>query len=116
MRCGLLDIAQRDAGIKRGGDKRVAQRVRANGLVDSGGAGDAAHDATRAVAVHPLAIGTKKDRAVESLADREVDRPRGARCQRDGDDLAAVAQDGEGAVAAFNAEGVDVGAESFGDP
>ena len=46
----------------------------------------------------------------------EVDRPGGARGERDGDDLAALAQHGQGAVPAFETELVDVGAERFGDP
>jgi hypothetical protein len=68
------------------------------------------------VAVHPLSVRAEEDRPVEAFTDGEVDRPGGARRERDGDDLAALAQDGEGAVAAFDAEGVDVGAEGFGDP
>ena len=36
--------------------------------------------------------------------------------ERHGDDLAAFADDGEGAVTAFEAEVFDVGADGFGDP
>jgi hypothetical protein len=35
---GFLDVAQRDAGIERGGDECVTQRVRAVRLVDAGAA------------------------------------------------------------------------------
>ena len=116
VRCGFLHIAQRHAGIECCGDEGVAQGVRADGLVDTGATGDAANDPAGAVAVHPLAVRPKEDRAVESFADGEIDGSGGARCEWDGDDLAALAQHGEGAVSAFDAEGVDVGAEGFRDP
>src|SRR5580765_3679662 len=48
--------------------------------------------------------------------DGQVERPRGPRSQRDGDDLAALAGDGQGPVAAFQAQVLDVGTGSFGDP
>jgi hypothetical protein len=38
VRGGFLDVAQRDAGIERGGDECVTQRVRAVRLVDAGAA------------------------------------------------------------------------------
>jgi hypothetical protein len=43
--------------FERGSDEGVAQGVRADGLVDAGAAGDAAHDAAGAVPVHALTIG-----------------------------------------------------------
>jgi hypothetical protein len=75
-----------------------------------------AHDPGRAMAVHALTVRSKEDRTVEAFADGEIDRSGGARCERDRNDLAAFAQDGEGAVPAFEAESVDIGAERFGDP
>jgi hypothetical protein len=48
--------------------------------------------------------------------DGEVDGTGGARGERDGDDLAAFAQHGQGAMSAVQAELVDVGVERFGDP
>jgi hypothetical protein len=39
MRGGLLHVAQRDPGIERGGDERVSERVRGDGLADPGTAG-----------------------------------------------------------------------------
>jgi len=41
---------------------------------------------------------------------------RAARCQRDGDDLAALAGDGQGPVPAFQAQLLDVGAGGLRDP
>jgi hypothetical protein len=111
-----LDVAQWDAGVEGGGDERVPEGVRSDGLVDSAAAGDSSHDAGRAVSVDSLSVRSQEDRPVKAFADGEIDRPGGARRERDGHDLAALAKDGEGAAAAFDAEGVDVGAEGFGDP
>jgi hypothetical protein len=58
----------------------------------------------------------QEDGAGEALADGQVDRPGRARCQWDGHDLAALAQDGQGAVAPLHAERLDVGADRLGDP
>jgi hypothetical protein len=91
----------------------MPQRVRPDGLVDPGTAGDAAHDPSGAVPVEPGAGIGEEDRSVRSLADREIDRPRSPGRERDGDDPAALARDGQGAVAAFDAEAFDVGVECF---
>jgi hypothetical protein len=107
--CDFLHIAQGYAGVEGGSEERVAQAVWSDGLIDSGPAGDSANDPAGAVSVHPLTVGTSEDRAVESFANGQVDRPGGARRERDRDDLAAVGQDGEGPVPAFEAKG-------FGDP
>ena len=81
-----------------------------------GPAGDAAHDPAGGVTVEPAAVGAEEDRSFAAFADGEVDGPGGAGRERDGDDLAALAQDGQGAVAALEAEAFDVGAGRFGDP
>ena len=88
---GFLDVAQRDAGVERGGDERVAQRVRSDSLGDAGASGDAPHDPAGGVPVEPVAVRAEEDRAFAAFADGEVDSSRGARCERDGDDLAALA-------------------------
>jgi hypothetical protein len=41
---GLLHVAEGDAGVKRRGDERVAERVGSHALDDPGTSGDAAHD------------------------------------------------------------------------
>jgi len=112
VRGGFLDVAQWDAGVQRCGDEGVAQGVWPDGLADAGTPGDPSHDPASAVPVHPLPVGSEEDRAVESFTDGQVDRTGGAGCQRDGDDLAALAQHGQGAVSAFKAELVDIGAEA----
>ena len=78
----------------------------------SGGAPD---DPGGGVAVEAGAVAAEEDRAVGAFADGEVDGAGGAGRHRDEDGLAAFAEHGEGAVAAFEAEVFDVGAECFGD-
>jgi hypothetical protein len=75
---GLLDVSQWDTGVERGGDARVPQRVRPDGLVDPGTAGEP-HDPPGSVTVETRAVSSKEDRSLDALADREVDRPGGAR-------------------------------------
>ena len=48
--------------------------------------------------------------------DGQVHRPGGARCQRKGDDLAALSRDGQRPVPAFEAEVLDAGAGGVADP
>ena len=112
----LLDIAQRDPGIERGGNERVPERVRRDGLGDPGAAGDLADDPPGAVPVQPPPVRGQEHRPVGSFADGQVDRAGGARCQRDRDDLSALAGDRQGPVPAFQAQVLDVGAGSLRDP
>jgi hypothetical protein len=72
---GLLHVAQRNAGIERGGDERVPQRVRTHVLADPGAAGDPADDPPGAVPVQPPPAGSQEDRAVAAFARGQVDRP-----------------------------------------
>ena len=62
------------------------------------------------------AIGRQEDGPFRALADGQVDRPRGPRRERDGDDLPALAGDHQGAVPTLNPERLDVGVRSFGNP
>lgn len=62
-----------------------------------------------------MPVGAVEDRPVDALADREVEAA-GGTCEGNGDDLAALAQYGQGTVVAFAADGDDVGAEGFADP
>ena len=115
MTGGFLDVAERDTGVERGGDERVPQGVGSDPLGDPGPASDAAHDPARGVPIESVAVGAAEDRSFAAFTDGEIDRPRGAGRERDGHDLAALAQDRQGAVAAFEAELFDVGAGRFGD-
>ncbi len=75
-----------------------------------------AHDPPRAVPVPAPPAGGQEDGPFSALADGQVDRPGGARFERDGDHLAALARDYEGAVPALDTQGLDVGAGCLGDP
>jgi hypothetical protein len=111
-----LDISQGDASIEGCGDECVAQRVRPDGLGDTGAAGCPADNPGGAVPVQPSAISSQEQRPVAALADGQVDRPRRARRQRDDDDLAAFAGDGQRPVATLGAERLDAGASGLRNP
>jgi hypothetical protein len=112
----FLDVAQRYAGIQGRGDERVPQGVRPDPLADLSSAGDAPHDPPRGVAVQPLPSGIDEDRSVEPFTHGEIDGPGDLRGQRHRDQLAALAQHGQGAVPAFLAQRFDVGADRLGHP
>jgi len=65
------------------------------------------------VPVQPPPVPGEEERSFGTFADGQVDRPGGARCQRHGDDLAALTGHGEGPVAALEAYVLDVGARSL---
>jgi len=113
-RC-LLGVPQWNAGVEGGSDESVAQGVRADRLIDASATGDPSHDPARAVVVHPVPVRSQEDRAVESLADGEVDCSGGAWRERDRDDLAALAQHGQGAVPRSRPSASNVRAQSLGD-
>jgi hypothetical protein len=94
----------------------VARGVGPDGLGDPCAAGGPADDPPGAVPVQPAAVGSEKHRSLAALADRGVDGPGGARGERDGDDLAALAGDHQGAVAPLDPHRLDVGAGRLGDP
>jgi hypothetical protein len=109
-----LDVAQRYAGVEGGSNESVSQRVGADRLDDPGSSSNVPHDASCAVPVETPAVAGGKDRPCGSFADGQVDGASGARRKRDGDGLAALAEDGEGPMAALDADGLDVGADRFG--
>ena len=92
------------------------KRVGRNGLGDPGAAGNLADDPPGAVPVQPPPVRGQEHRPVHALADGQIDRSGSARRQRDGDDLAALAGDGQSPVPAFQAQVLDVGASSLRDP
>ena len=112
----LLNVAQRHAGIQGGGDERVPEGVRSYGLGDPGAARDLADDPPGAVPVQPPPVCGEEERPVLAFAGGQVDRPGGARGERDGDDLAALAGDGQGPVAALQAQVLDISAGGLRDP
>ncbi len=74
------------------------------------------HDPGGAVAVQPPPVRGDKQRSCGALPGGQVDGAGGAGHERDGDDLAALAGDDQGAVPAFQAELPDVRAGRLGDP
>ena len=116
MQGGLLHVPQRHPGVERGGDERVPQRVRRDDLGDSRTAGSAADDPPGAVPVQPPPVRGQEDRPAGALAGGQVNRPGRARRQRDGDDLAALAGDGQRPVPALQAQVLDVRAGGLRDP
>jgi hypothetical protein len=77
-------------------------------LGDLGATGDPADNPGGAVPVQPPPVPGEEQRSFGALADSQVDRPGGARGERDGDHLAALARDHQGAVPAFQAQVLDV--------
>src|ERR1019366_3573073 len=106
VRGSFLHIPQRYPGIERRGDERMPQRVRPDGLSDPGAASYPAYDPGGAVPVQPAAIKGEEDRSFTALADGQVYGPCRARCERDGDNLAALAGDDEGPVPPLDAQGL----------
>jgi hypothetical protein len=105
-----------NSGHLGGGDERVPQRVGADLLGDPGAPGDPANDSGGAVPVQPFPVCGGEEGSFGALADRQVDRPGGARGERDGDDLAALAGDNQGPVPALQAQVLDVRARGLRDP
>ena len=108
-----MDIAQRNPGIERRGNERVPERVGRDGLGDPGAARGLADDPPGAMPVQAPPVGSQEHRPAGAFADGQVDRPGGTRGQRDGDDLAALAGDGQRPVPAFQAQVLDVRAGGF---
>ena len=73
--------------------------------------GDPTDDPARAVAVETIATRPAEDRALAALADGKVDCPGGAGGEGDDRHLAAFASDPQRAMAAFEAQVLDVGAQ-----
>jgi len=86
----------------------MPQRVRADALGDPGAVGHSLDDPGGAVPVQPPPVLGEEERPFGALAGGQVDRAGGARGERDGDDLAALAGDDQGAVAALQAQVLDV--------
>jgi hypothetical protein len=103
VRRRLLHVAERHSGVERGGDEGVAKCVWADELGDPRASRDASDYPTGAVAVEAVAVEAEEDRPLAALADCKVDGACRPWRERDGDDLAALAHDGEGSMTAFEA-------------
>jgi len=78
-------------------------------LADPGAAGGLADDPPGTVPVQPPPVRGQEHRAAGALADGQVDRPGRARRERYGDDLAALAGDGQSPVPALQTQMLDIG-------
>ena len=78
------------------------------GLGDPRTARDPADDPPGTVTIQPPATRRQEHRSFAAFADGQVDGTGGARRQRDGDDLAALADDHQGPVPALDPQGLDV--------
>jgi hypothetical protein len=86
-----------------------------DGLSNPSAAGDLADDSPGAAPVQPPPVRGQEHGPVGAFADGQVDRPCGARRQRDGNDLAALSGDRQRPVPALEAQVLDVGAGRLGD-
>ena len=64
--------------------------------------------------IQPVPAGAEKDRSFAAFAGAQIDRPGDAGCEPDGEPLAALADDGQDPVPAFQVQGLDVRARGFG--
>ena len=94
----------------------MPQGVRPDRLGDPGAAGDPADDPPSAVPVQPSAIGGQEDPSVAALVDGQVDRPGGARRERDRNHLATLAGDHQGPVPPLDTQRFDAGAGGLRHP
>jgi hypothetical protein len=77
--------------------------------------GDAADDPARGMTVESCAVAVYEDRALEALADREVESAGDPRREWHGHDLAALAGHRQGPMTSLEAERVDTRTKGFGD-
>src|SRR5664280_1622047 len=90
--------------------------MRADWLGDPSTAGDPSNDPAGAVTIKTPTVCRDEDGTAVAFSDGQIDRPGSTRCQRDGDGLPALAKDGECPMTPFEAQGLDVGPDRFGDP
>jgi hypothetical protein len=105
MAGGFLHIAQRYPGVERSGDECVAEGVGAHALGDPRPSRDAAHDPSGRVSIDPPPVDSHEERPVAAFADRQIDGAGRPGRERDGHDLASLAQDRERAVPPLQAHG-----------
>ena len=91
-----------------------AEHVRVHGA-EPGSLADRPDPAVGGAAVEALAVPAAQDRALVAFADGEVDRASGTGNERDDGGLVAFADDPQGAVAALEAEVLDVGRARLAD-
>ncbi len=93
----------------------VTQGVWTDFFEDPGPSGDASHDSGSFVTIETATGTVTEHRTGAAFSDGEVDCSGGSWGERDRDGLAALAVDDEGAVAAFEAELLNVGTDRLRD-
>jgi hypothetical protein len=97
---GDLDVAQVDAGVEHRGDEGVPQHVRVQPRhPHPRGLGQPSQPAGGGVPVHPRPAAGAQDRPHRPVVDREIDGPSDRGWEGDEDDLAALPDDAQDAVA-----------------
>jgi hypothetical protein len=114
MTGGDLDVSQRDTSVEGGHDERGSQHVGVD-AVESGSVADRTDPAVGGTSVGSAAIGTEADWAVGPFPDGEVQNAGSSGNQWDTGALVALADDGQGTVATFEAEVLDVRPAGFAD-
>jgi hypothetical protein len=94
--------------VEGGHDERRPQHVRVH-RPEAGPLADGSNPPVRGSPVEPFAVTAAQDRAFAPFADSEVDGSCRPRDERDGGGLVALAEDAQRAMAAFDAEVLDVG-------
>jgi hypothetical protein len=98
MRSSLLDVAEGHACVGGGGDERLPQGMRPDGLVDPGISRYAAHETASYGAAKAPPVGADKDRPGKPFPDGKVDCPSRPPGYRHSHNFAALAQRRQGAV------------------
>jgi hypothetical protein len=111
---GDLDVSQRDPSVEGGHDERGSQHVRVNGA-EPGTLADRADPPVGRAPVEAVAVTASQDRPLVAISDGQVDRPSGPRYERHGGGLVALAHDPQRAMAALDAEVLDVGGAGLAD-
>jgi hypothetical protein len=111
---GDLDVSKRDAGVEGGHDERGSQHVWVH-AAELGAFADRPNPSVGGSPVEALAVTAPQDRPLVTLTDGEVDCPGGAWYERHGGGLVALAHDLQCAMAALDAEVVDVGGAGLAD-
>ena len=105
---GQLHIPQRHAGVEGRHDERGPKHVRVH-RAEAGPLADGPNPAVRGPTVEPFAVTAAEDRAFAPFADGQVDGSCRPRDERNGGGLVALADDVQRAMAASDAEVLDVG-------
>jgi hypothetical protein len=113
-RAAICHVAQWDASVECSHDERGAKHVRMY-LAETGPFGDRTHPAMRGAPLKALPVTATQDRPIASFADSEVDRPRGARDERNDRRLVALADDLKRAMATLEPQVLNVGRACLAD-